>query len=505
MTLLIVVGAGAFLFVQKNIGSRAAAGANVNGDCTLIVPDNPLSAQGLATPWQFVATNPANGPCNMANPNQTTFVQGAVFDPATGQISIYNPLVIDQGTQPAATPVVPTLPANAVVGLWGGSNATNITLQGANGNTLQNAKCVNGVKGSVFGQYWYCNAPAFFQGANQAIQQGKLAVPPLGIAKDGMVCPTTSDFSVVDMDPHDNVTTVYLVTANGQTAQMNAANTAALQGSHPQANGSDERLLAIALDGALGCKPWTAPDLADPGNMVTALPLNELQATQLQGAPQARIPNFDPMVTVNNNLNLRKNNLYRLGIDEPQVPNTAVSSTRTFCGNMLKIAPQRIMLDAQFTLNRPSPDAAAANNLANFLAQRFVAAYGPNGLNCQARINQPDPIAVQTDGNGVAISATINGVALGGAQPPQNAPSCNVNGTTVAGCTGTTTINGQACTFAFANNVVTVTCAAGANGAAGNGAGANGGTQPQGQGLHDTADGGKNKVTGKPSPPVQEP
>src|SRR5437016_2662319 len=33
----------------------------VNMDCTLIVPPNPLSAQGLATPYQLTATNPANG------------------------------------------------------------------------------------------------------------------------------------------------------------------------------------------------------------------------------------------------------------------------------------------------------------------------------------------------------------------------------------------------------------------------------------------------------------
>jgi len=42
------------------------------------------------------------------------------------------------------------------------------------------------------------------------------------------------------------------------------------------------------------------------------------------------------------------------------------------------------------------------------LAQRFVATYGPNGLNCVGLLNKPDPIAVTTDGNGVAISATFN-------------------------------------------------------------------------------------------------
>ena len=81
VTVVIVLGAGAFLLTRSHTGSHAAATA-VNGDCTLIVPPNPLTAQGLATPWQLVATNPNNGPCNQANTAQTTFVQGAVFDPA---------------------------------------------------------------------------------------------------------------------------------------------------------------------------------------------------------------------------------------------------------------------------------------------------------------------------------------------------------------------------------------------------------------------------------------
>lgn len=92
VTVVIALVAGASLVTRSHTGSHAAA---VNGDCTLIVPPNPLTAQGLATPWQLVATNPNNGPCNQANNAQTTFVQGAVLDPVTGQISIYNPLVID--------------------------------------------------------------------------------------------------------------------------------------------------------------------------------------------------------------------------------------------------------------------------------------------------------------------------------------------------------------------------------------------------------------------------
>src|SRR5256885_12400991 len=85
-----------------------------NMDCTLIVPPNPLTAQGLATPYQLVATQPANGPCNEANAAQAAFVQATVVDPVRGNIAVYDPLVIDQGAQPAIAPLVPKLPQGAV-------------------------------------------------------------------------------------------------------------------------------------------------------------------------------------------------------------------------------------------------------------------------------------------------------------------------------------------------------------------------------------------------------
>lgn len=451
-----LVGAGAF--VLPHLVSHAAAGpATVNMDCTLIVPPNPLTAQGLATPYQLVATNPDNGPCNEANPNQAVFVQGAVIDPATGQISIYNPLVIDKGTKPAIAPVVPKLPSGGIVALWGGGNDDNTTLRGIQGS-LGQGLCVNGVNGSIFGQVWYCNAPAFFLAANQAIAAGKLVPPQLGKAKDGLPCPTVRDFSVVDQDQSDNVTTDYLVTDTGQTAQMTAANIAALPNATNAANGSDNRLLDSFIDVALGCTPWMAPDLANPGKMVPAQPLNELQAAAHQANPVALIPGRDPMVLVNNASNLNKINAYRAGVDQPLAQNLQAANTRLYCTNLLAIGPQRIMLDAHLTRAIPSPDPAAANTLFTFLAQRFVATYGAAapGLNCAKLIGQPDPIKVKTDRNGVAIEATINGTTI------STPVDCSINGTLMTGCSGTTTINGQTCSFMYDRNAhqVKITCPA---------------------------------------------
>src|ERR1700753_3462979 len=140
---LLLIGGTAFAWTH--MASHAAGNADPNPNCSLLVPANPLSAQGLATPYQLSATDAANGPCNEANADQSAFVQGVIYDPATGTMSVYNPLVVDAGTQPAIAPTAPTLPANAVVGLWFGYNGDALTLQGAHGNTLNQGKCVNGL------------------------------------------------------------------------------------------------------------------------------------------------------------------------------------------------------------------------------------------------------------------------------------------------------------------------------------------------------------------------
>ena len=441
----------AAVFILPGLKSHAAPA--VNGNCALIVPPHPLTAKGLATPYQLTALDAGNGPCHETNALQTAFVQASVLDPVTGTISIYDPLVVDQETQPAIAPIVPKLPQGAVVGIWFGFNGSTLTLQDANGS-LQEGHCVNGVHGSIFGQVSYCNAPTFFQVANRAISANKLVPPALQKANDGLLCPTVRDFSLVDQDQSDNVTTMYLVNANGQLAQMTQKNSKAMPNAQKLFNGSDNGLLDSFVDPALGCSPWMAPNLADAGNPATGLPLDELQADAHQAAPVALVPAGDPMVLLNGNPNLDKINAYRTGVDQPLAQNLNDASTRIYCTNLLAISPQRMLLDAHFTKMFATPDAGAANSLFTFLAQRFVTTYGPNGLNCAKLLGQPDPVSVKKDGNGVAISATIDGSHV---NQPVN---CSINGTVLTGCTGTTSINGQACTFTFDKNAdqVDISC-----------------------------------------------
>ena len=392
---------GGTVFAWMHIASHAAGVTTPNPNCSLLVPANPLSAKGLATPYQLSATDTANGPCNEANAAQSAFVQGVIYDPATGAMSVYNPLVVDVGTQAAIAPTAPTLPANAVVGLWFGFNGTNLTLQGARRNSLAQGKCVNGLNQSVFGQYAYCNAVAFYAAANQGITAGLVKVPALATAKDGLPCPTTRDFGIIDQDQSDNVQTQYLSNANGQTAQFSAANQTQLANATVIANPSDNALLTTFVDPALGCTPWTAPNLADNNAQVSALALDEIMANADQAAPIALIPLTDPMTLNGNNQSLSKTNLYRAGVDMAPAANVHDASGTTYCQNFLTTGLPRLALDMPLTINATTPDAGAANSLFTFLAMRYNQSYV--NLNCQALINQPNPVAVQTDTNGIVI------------------------------------------------------------------------------------------------------
>jgi hypothetical protein len=169
--------------------------------------------------------------------------------------------------------------------------------------------------------------------------------------------------------------------------------------------------------------------------MLPALPLNELQAAAQQASPVALVPEGDPVVLINNQPDLHKLNAYRRGVDQARVSTLVAASTTTYCKQLLAIGPARIQLDMQLTKGQPSPDQAVANSLFTFLAQRFVASYGVNGLNCIGLLNMSDPIVVTTDGNGVAISATFNG----GNTNAQNQNTNPVSGTNTTPTVGTST------------------------------------------------------------------
>ena len=397
--------------------ARELASANPNMDCTLVVPDAPLTAAGLATPWRLQATDSTKGPCIEANPNQGAFVEATIDDPTAHTLLLYHPLVIDDGRRALVTPVPPTLPAGAIVGIRIGSNATFNRLVGANANTLANANCIDGLGKDPFGQVSACNAPAFFAATGGRPHGRKARAPPLGKATDGLTCPTTRDFFIVDQDQSDNVLTTYLADECGDTAQNTTANAARFQNATTLANGSDNRLLS-KVDEAIGCTGWAVRDLTG-GPADTSQALNELQAT-LQQAPIALVPVGDPMVLLGGEVDnatgtpsTAKMDLYRSIVGQPA--NTLDDTTR-YCTELIAVGVPRLAKNKAVLERQPSLVPAVGNNLFTFLAARLMATLappdgagaglGPKG--CTQLLGLKNPITVTTNGQGVAIAATIN-------------------------------------------------------------------------------------------------
>src|SRR6201996_4234949 len=144
-----------------------AAGTKAKTPCEIIVPADPLSASGLATPYQLTGprgTTPARSGCQMSNGAKLgAFVQATILDPATGALSVYEPLVITRGTRPD-TPGMrlnpPIIPKDAVVTIDVGFNGADLVQVGATPTTLAEAHCVSGQAGSAFGPTSFCNGAA---------------------------------------------------------------------------------------------------------------------------------------------------------------------------------------------------------------------------------------------------------------------------------------------------------------------------------------------------------
>ncbi|HZU56302.1 MAG TPA: hypothetical protein VFA06_10575 [Actinocrinis sp.] len=425
LALAMAIGGAVAAFAAPNAPAAATPPVVT---CALRVPDQPLTAQGLATPYELSGFGGQG--CHEANAGTAAFVQGLILDPATGQLSVYDPLVIDRGSEPAVAPVVPTLPANAIVALWFGFNGNVLTLEG---NGVQDGACVNGTDGSPFGQFAYCNAPALFTAAHTAITQGKLKIPPIGTAADKQPCPTTRDFGIVDQDQSDNVTTTYLVLADGRTAQNTQAAAKQLRGKAPTvlANGSDNLLVDHFVDPALDCAPFTAPDLANDGFSATALGLNELQAEADQAAPVALVPLNDPMVLNNDGAqNDQKADLYRAGVDQPplaQVPGSAAQ----YCANLRTLGVARTKLDRTLTDTTVSPDTGAASNLFTFLAMRLQQSYA--NLGCQELLGMRNPVHLKLNGAGLVVDASFDRVNVGPSASPSASASAAASPSASAG------------------------------------------------------------------------
>jgi hypothetical protein len=375
-----------------------AASMKSNTTCDIIVPANPLSAQGLATPYQLTGPNgttPAQSGCEMSNGAKLgAFVQATILDPATGALSVYEPLVITQGTRPD-TPdrklKPPVIPADAVVTLDFGFNGAHLIQVGATPTTLADAHCVSGQAGPAFGQTSFCNGVNFFTAVQQAERKGLLKVPSPGTSNaiagsggdlgTGRSCPVISNYEVAGVDPGESVTTTYLLNPlTGQTTQNNSTYLGYVAGATLLHHNSANAVLDQYVDPLLGCTPFEAPDRSNANVPAFSEALDEIAADAYQ--PKAAAPENDKVVM-----------------------GEGKSDPATYCQNLVNIQTPFLAANQKLLATGQSPVTATADNLLTFLASDLSSSF--TSLGCQ-QFHLTNPVTLKRNSAGVAIAATFD-------------------------------------------------------------------------------------------------
>jgi hypothetical protein len=158
----------------------------------------------------------------------------------------------------------------------------------------------------------------------------------------------------------------------------------------------------------IGCTPFKGASLDDPGVMVPALALSEMQANALQLAPIGLVPLNDPdcLLTASGTISTQKTDQYRLGVNQPVVAaGNDSGALDPYCTSMLTVAPPFLKGFETLFLGQTTPAACVGNNLFTFLCQRLLTSL--TQLTCPVA-QEVIPISCAQDGNGVATSCTIN-------------------------------------------------------------------------------------------------
>src|SRR5436305_450681 len=101
-----------------------------------------ISHGGTAT----TVAQSALGTCASANGgSEGVFIDATILSP-NGQLQVYNPLVIDQGTKPAVAPVAPTIAAGSQVIISVGANGNAVALVGPG---IRQGNCIDALGNSL--------------------------------------------------------------------------------------------------------------------------------------------------------------------------------------------------------------------------------------------------------------------------------------------------------------------------------------------------------------------
>lgn len=394
-------------------------------NCILEVPDNPLTT-GLFDLWFVSSDNPNILNCTQLLPEKAVFVEATIIDKDTGKFFIYYPLVVDKGTQPAILPERVNLPVNNNIVIHFGTNNNAIKLVSSINNIdiLGNNNCVNGFNDSIFGQFAYCNAISFFNDVNSMIHDLKINIPFIPNSNKGILCPTIRYFGIVDQDQSDNVLSSYIITNDNKVAQNTFINNKILNVKNIVGNGSDNRLLNVFINPAIGCISFIASTIIEKNIYKSSLALNEIQANTYGNVNiDALIPANNPMTLVNGKQSIEKINNYRVGVNQPLLQNLNVVNDINYCTNMENNSIFFLSTYINEFINYKSP---TNDNLLIFLCDRFTNSWIL--LNCDNLLNKTSPIFNTINDFGIKKCNLENNTKIQNSQPIINlSKNLNIN------------------------------------------------------------------------------
>ena len=144
--------------------------------CGILVPEDPLSINGLKKPYILKSLTNNNNDCCVTKTYKTVFVEVVILDIISNTFYVYNPPVINNNSQIKIKTELPSLPQQYIIGIWFGSNNVTFKLLDSN-NSLHFGNCADGTHQSIFGNFAYCNAKNFFITVNNLINSNNIKIP----------------------------------------------------------------------------------------------------------------------------------------------------------------------------------------------------------------------------------------------------------------------------------------------------------------------------------------
>lgn len=367
--------------------------------CGVVVPENPLSYQGLNTPYILKSLNNKTDDCSVLKQRSTVFIEIVIFDIVSSTFYIYNPLVVNDLGQIKNIIKTDQLPVHNVVGIWFGSNDVTFKLLDSN-NSLHFGDCVDGYNNSVFGNFAYCNAKIFFE----TVDKYKFYIPDIGKTINDFDCLTTRSFEFNQQYHISSVVSSYIIYQDQKVAIKSFNNLSIFEPPlYVIINKSNGRILNSYISIATRCNTFIGYDFIDQYNRKSSIVLNELQGSL--DKQQIFIPSTHPSVMMNGYPDLNKLNLYRIGLNQPVVTGIHINDSIIYCNGIYNKTPVFLYNHYDLLTNYNTPDDTLGNNLINVMISRFLSSW--NTYDCGNILKVPFPIKYEKDYNNVIVSNNI--------------------------------------------------------------------------------------------------